>query len=308
MSELISSQESQPVQEKRITIDWRTLVLPVEAQEQLRELDQMITDHDYASEIGGFGLIQDKDNISKVVEIVLPDPQKIFKIDMIFRSVEHEILTEMLSKADSLSFSVVGNGAVLHSNEAGREGKWILFTQKGHDDKIDWTWAKKEIQNLVGFQLPPTVKELEHAVHKRKKELGQEDPSLELSLPGGYDAIVSPSSVHNTEKFMARVQARAQDTGTRLGFSMHHHPSLALLALVLQDKSLSQRENAYNELLRYSENDIRMMQFLGIDFFEIRAFGNPNHPFVHKEGTTSRFYRTESILAKDVEMRKKILG
>jgi hypothetical protein len=275
---------------ERIEIDGKVLLIPPHIQERISDMDKMIADLPQASEIFGFGLTKElQGGETEVVDFISPDKEKIFNFNSLFVTRGQTRLAEILSTSNSLSLQVLDTEIAIVPNNSQDSTDWLVVDI----DTMDFVTT--QIGELAGFELPRTTHELKAAIGKSKEEKGLEGENDNLSLKSDWDMVVSGAQVSISPRFLSGVRKHADEIGARIGFSTHHHPSLGLLARALADKPLIDRQRAYDTVLKYSDTDFRNNRALGIDFFQIRAFGNLDHPFNPDAGIMSRNYSVKSI-------------
>ncbi len=290
-------------QERRIIIDEKTLLIPAYVQEKMSELDEIVAGKKIVSEIFGFGLTRTEGDTTTVVDFVTPKKGNVFSVDSLLINQDQRKLINILGNGQSLVLQVIGNEAVIIPNDSEKSEEWMHFPLRDNGE-INWSYADTEIEKLAEFELPKTLDELKSIIGKRNNEMGNPQDSL-LSLKSDWDVITTGGSVTITSAFINKVMARAEEIKADIGFSMHHHPSLAMTQL-LQDNSESVRRNFYDTLLKYSPPDVGFMMSMGVDFFEIRALGNPDNISNPEVGTTSRFFRVSKILKEDPNIHEEM--
>lgn len=275
------------LKDRVVNMDGRTLLLPGFIREQMRGMDNWVSDGIYASEMFGIGLTKKVGNITEIVEFISPDPKKIFKVDGFLISTDQDQLMSLLSEATHAELDSYGRGVLFKVED--QEGRTDgMFFDNNAQDLVRWSFLSKDLTRLFGLDIPSTIEEFRVLISQRA--------FLALQLDVNFEAVITASRANVTKAFLNRAYQRADETGLDLGYTLHHHPSLALAAMILEDKSIDERWSFYTELLSYSTADLDTMQRLGAEFFEIRALGNPGYPFNPNYGVTSRFYKTDSLL------------
>lgn len=302
----LSVPETQQFQERRIDIGDKTLLIPGYVQEQMSKLDEFVAEKNIVSEVFGFGLTRTRGATTEVVDFMAPQRENIFSLDSLFINQDQQRLTDILGSSQSLVLSVDANGAAIIPNDSDDPNDYMRFVQK-EDGEIDWSYARDNIRELLGFELPKTISDLKTVIRQLNQERQTDSPQDDmLVLKADWDVILSGGRVTISGRFIDKVLQRAEEIGADIGFSMHHHPNLALAAALLTDKPQSERVAYYNRLLQYSFEDVRFMRDMGVDFFEIRTSGNPDHISDPKAGITSRYYRVEQILAEDSAIAERL--
>jgi hypothetical protein len=292
---LNTPQENSKLKEQRITIDEKTLVIPTYIQEKMAQLDQIIANREISSEIFGIGLTRTTGSTTEIIDFINPNPNDIFFMDSLFINQDQKKLIDLLGNGQPLRLNITDNEALITTNDPENPEEQMHFPINS-EGKINWSFAKTDIEKLVGLKLPKTISELK-SIFQKINSNSTDTPSL--SLKSDWEVITTGSSATITSAFLNKVQTRSEELNADIGFSMHHHPSLRLMRLLGENKSYSTKKSFYDDLLKYSKDDVRFMKYLDIDFFEIRAFGNPDYIANPQAGTTSRFYRTEQILKDD---------
>jgi hypothetical protein len=283
-------EENSKFKEQRITIGEKTLVIPTYIQEKMAQLDQIIANREISSEIFGIGLTRTTNNTTEIIDFINPTPDNIFFADSLFINQDQKKLISLLSSGQHLSLKTTNNEVLIITDDPENSEEQMHFPINSQG-KINWSFAEPDVEKLVGFKLPKTLSELKsifQAINPNSTDTSS------LPLKSDWEVITTASSATITSLFLNKVQIKAEELSADIGFSMHHHPSFRLMQFYT-DKPFSIREKVYNDLLQYSENDVRYMRYLKIDFFEIRAFGNPDDIANPQAGTTSKFYRTEQL-------------
>src|SRR3989338_2069398 len=285
--------------EQRIQLAEKTLVIPAYVQEKMDEMSCLVRDLDTVAEIAGFGYTRETGDNVEVVDFIMPDKERIYNLNNLFINQDQSKLASILAKAVPTQLRII-DGIPAIVPEGADRGGWMEFDVK--DGKINWGYASKEISKLLGFdQLPNDVGELQSIIESQRQEEEKERKDY-LEVPSDWDAVIAGGSVTITHQFIDRVRAHAEEVGADLNFSMHHHPALGLLGMALADKPVAERRKAYEVLLKYSPADVKTMHDLGIEFFEIRAFGTIDKPMQNQAGHTSAFYQTSTILQENPQV------
>ncbi len=277
--DLLVTTGTEALADRVVVIENRTLVLPALIREQMRDLDNWVASGKYSAEIFAVGLSKTNQDRIEVVELIAPDPEKIFRIDGFFITPQQKELQYLLSDCQTLAIASMSSGIFLYARGIEGTGKGIFF-EGGANGSIEWSIIARDLSQLFDQELPTSVEEA--------RSLTPLEAEVDL------DGVMTLSSASITRGFLKKVDNRAQEVGLKIGYTVHHHPSLQLAVLALRGKDFSRRQAFYDELLTYSPGDIDTMKRLGADFFEIRALGNPQNPFDPNVGVTSRIYRTGS--------------
>ena len=311
-SSYLVSNETQHSSERRIDINGTTLAFSPEAQQQMHELDELIINLETAAEIVGFGLANsDKTDEVRITEFVAPKPENIFNLNTFMINQDEKKLAQILADATSLQLTLLENEVALIPNDSIVSEEWMHFPIKQDTGEINWSFAYRNLPDLFGFNPPKTRAELEQLMMEISNTANIENDSdyLHISVKSDWDLVISSMSVWITGGFIARTIQRAEDTNTEITFSMHHHPTLGRFKDIADESSRLYVEEMYTTLLQYSPDDVAFMHQLQASFFEIRAFGSPDHPFDRGSGyTTSKFYNVPDILDNDEKTRKYVFG
>lgn len=276
---------SQPSQGERIKVGEKVLVVPEKAKQEMRSLDEFVAGNETVAEVCGWGLTRQGPNGEEIIEeFVAPDPKKVFNLKSLFLTPEQSKLMDLLAESHSLAMRVVENELVIVPDETDDRARWLRISQ-GTDNKLEWNSTKQSLDTLAGFELPEELAQLESKI----RDAG-------LALQADWELILSGTSVIFTHNFTERIRQRAEATGTRPNFTMHHHPSLGILKNRLKEMGVAERQEYYSNLLQFSAADLRAMHEQEVDIFEIRALGTVNDPDSNQ--TTSRFFSMSDILKK----------
>ena len=287
-----TSSEEKPLRERRVTIEGKTLVVPGYVQEQMRDLDRLTEKLQMATEIGGFGFTRTQGDIIEVIDFIGPDQNKIFNLNGLMIFHEQRRLGDFVEQSHPLHLRVSEKHISITPEGMDDEGEWFNF-MIDEEGKIDWGFLSNEVAMLIGTSPPETADACKEMIRLYNEKLN--NPNDYLELKDDWDVVVSGGSLTTTPAFMRKVNEKAEELDAPVGFHMHHHPSLALMAVLYQDQPIEKREWAYKTLLNYSQADIEVLKTWGIDFFEIRAFGNVDNVCDPGAGVTSAYYRTSLI-------------
>lgn len=277
--------------EERIRLGEKILIIPEEVRKKMHELDEFIANNEIVAEIFGWGLTRESDgNEERVEEFIAPDPAKIFNLKTYFISAEEEKLMNLLASANSLAMRIIDGELVIIPDDNEGKDTWLKIPQ-GSDKKLHWGTGKQNMDELAGFVLPEDLENIDLEIQKRKQQDGNDG----LVLKSDWELILSGGSVIVTQKFIDKVKQRATETGTQPNFTMHHHPNFGMFKDRLKDKSLAEKQQYYQDLLKFSAGDLMAMHGQEIDLFEIRALGNATD-IDSAEQVTSRFYSMQEIL------------
>ncbi len=291
----IDLQEPQNIVEKRITIDGKTLIIPPAIQIEMMKLDDILRDSDYASEIFGWGITQNKDDVTiEVIEFIGPKRENIFELRNFIVTDDQVRLARILSSAVSLSLEIRPNEVVIVPDNSDKPDDGMHFAINPDTQRISWTLPTDNLALLFGFEVPDNLSGLQEAIAAKRLERKIPDTIPNFPLKSDWDIIVSSTGGWITGGYIEHTIERAGELDADIGFSMHHHPTLGILRMV--QKSRAENEKMYNTLLACSRKDIDFMTTMGVEFFEIRVFGDPDHPWDPDSGiTTSRYYRTSLL-------------
>lgn len=280
ISESIVSTGVGELKDRIVVIGDSKLLLTAEIRNQMRKLDDWVANGKYESEIFGIGLTKKDRNTTEVVEFMAPNPDYIFKLNSgLFMFENQHRLMSMLSDAKTANLHQAELGIVLACDDGRGKYEKMIFTQDGQGS-IDYSFINTDLNQLFGFELPTTLEELCVLIAKEKQ----------ISRDVDFDAVVNNRQAIITRSFMQKVSQRLSKIALDVGFTVHHHPSLEIAKLILQDKDLERRQNFYHQLLAYSDADMTAMRRMGVNFFEIRALGNPENLFDPAVGVTSRYF------------------
>ncbi|MEK7068833.1 MAG: hypothetical protein AAB947_00455 [Patescibacteria group bacterium] len=210
--------DSKPFQGEKIKVGEKVLVIPEKVKQEMRALDELVAANETVAEICGWGLTRQGPNGEEIVEeFVAPDPKKIFNLKSLFLTPEQSKLMDLLANSHSLTMRVVENELVIIPDETEDRARWLKVPQ-GADGKFEWRSNKQSLDTLAGFELPEELTQLESKIQNGN-----------LTLQADWELILSGASVLFTHNFTERIRQRAEATGTRSNFTMHHHPSLGIL-------------------------------------------------------------------------------
>lgn len=289
--------------DEKITLGERTLVVSPEVRHEMKALDRFVSEREIVAETFGWGLTRPiDDKTERLIEFVAPEPSKVFVMNSLFLSQDQNRLMQLLAGSSSLSMKVTDDGVALVPNNDEDTETWLRFPNK---NGIQWGMSKGNVEELVGFELPDDITSLTAQLNEqRQKQEGAEDVDG-LALRTDWELVLSGGSAIITEHFFERVNQLAKEKEAKINFTMHHHPNLGLAVWALEGKGLRERQEYYQRLLHFSAADLRSMANAGIDFFEIRALGNPQNPGSSNE-TTNRTYSVQEIVRESSQLGELI--
>jgi len=265
-----------PPSSKKIRQYGRTLYISPKALTEMKRLDEFASQRDYVAEIAGFGLTRQLDEKAVlVVDFVAPREGRVFVIKALFLDQFVPGFLHALTRTQRLSLTLRDGEIALVSDD---ETYSMVLGDFG------WRSIQKYMEGLSSKAFP----EDPEAVKTTIKEEG------DVALDTDWDSVVAGGTATLTDRYLQRVQEEAQKQRASANYTMHHHPHLGLAVLALSDKSLSERQRYYRELLKFSDGDLGFMREAKVDWFEIRALGTPEDLTSDTE-TTNELYSLEEV-------------
>ncbi|MBF0483238.1 MAG: hypothetical protein HQL25_00885, partial [Candidatus Omnitrophica bacterium] len=271
--------DSIPVNSEKVEQDGKVLYKSPQALEKMRELDSFVANSEFEVEAAGIGLTKQfsKDptnQTSVLVDFILPREGKIFAIKKRSNIKNYDKFGDALAFSKSLKLILKGGKIFLESNET--EFSFVF-------DEL-WPHLLKYIQLLVDQPLPVDIKE----VKKLLKEKG------EMIINIDWDMVVTRSSIRTTNYYYERVKQKAQEERALPNFDMHYHPMIRSAKTLLEKEPLYDREEFFESLVQFSPEDARYIEYLGMQWFEIRTLGT-SEDINSQSLTTQRIYNMDTI-------------
>ncbi len=258
-------------------------------------MDEIAKNHPGATEFGGFGLTKLAGiKTQEITDFIYPRPTNILRLGFVREISQAQLAQQATSTPDLRLVLIDGSPFIVSQSHDIQQQIANISPETG---TLYWQHSSAMKQLLALPVLPSTIRDLEKLIAEaqQREQLRRVQSNAGLALKTDWDFILWGTAGEFTSFFMENLSARAKATQTKIGFSSHHHPSFGHAMHLFEDRSLPEMEGVYNTLLGASGGDIETMQRLGVDFFETRVFGTPQHPFDTSKGISSRLYRTASL-------------
>lgn len=265
----------------------KSLIIPDKTKNKIRQLDQIVREKGFASEILWIWLTRQVwENTEILEEFIFPDPQKTLFIasNIIFSFKWQEELYKICTCKD-IEIHIEWSNIIIVWINNWATTKLVLDECSMLTSQFIYLFNFLTNQNID----PDTSREeLTNIISEMSKNW-----KLEFKLD--LECILTSTSCIPLNWFFDRVYQLSEEKWLKVNFSMHHHPIIPIASIMLRDQPYEKKQNFVNERLSFSLGDLVSMINIWIDIFEIRSLWNAkdldNHDIV-----SSRFFSTQEIL------------